>query len=170
LGAVHIEGLDVEVHYKTALQGVGQIRFDIAGTYFKRNDSQNPDGTYSGFVSNQFNALSSGVTPRWKHYASATLDSGPWSSTLGSTFQSGYVDVNVDNDGNNRRVSSMTLWDLQGSYKGFKDITMTFGVKNLFDTNPPLTNQATTFQVGFDQSYYDPRARFVYGNLRYQFK
>ncbi|HEV8500217.1 MAG TPA: hypothetical protein VGR63_01475, partial [Casimicrobiaceae bacterium] len=46
----------------------------------------------------------------------------------------------------------------------------TLGVKNLFDTNPPLSNQQNTFQLGFDPSYYDPRARFVYGSVKYSFK
>jgi iron complex outermembrane receptor protein len=64
----------------------------------------------------------------------------------------------------------MSLWDLQGSYSGFKNWTLTLGVKNLFDTNPPVTNQQNTFQLGFDPSYYDPRARFVYGSVRYAFK
>lgn len=170
LGATHIEGLDIEMHFRAPAQSWGSLKFDVAGTYFLRNDSQNPDGSYSGFISNQNGASTSGVIPRWKHYASATLDSGPWSGTLGNTFQSGYTDVNTDNDGNLRRVSSLTLWDLQGSYKGFKNLTLIVGVKNLLDTNPPATNQATTFQVGFDPSYYDPRARFGYVSAKYAFK
>ena len=170
VGAQHIEGLDLEMHAKLPAQSWGVLRFDIAGTYFLRNDSQNSDGTYSGFIANQFGASTPGVVARWKHYASLTLDSGPWSGTLGNTFQTGYVDVNPDIDGNPRRVSAMSLWDIQGSYKGIKNLTLTLGVKNLLDTNPPATNQATTFQVGFDQSYYDPRARFVYSSVRYAFK
>jgi iron complex outermembrane receptor protein len=43
-------------------------------------------------------------------------------------------------------------------------------VKNVLDTNPPATNQQNTFQVGFDPSYYDPRARFVYGAIKYEFR
>ena len=44
-------------------------------------------------------------------------------------------------------------------------------VKNLFDTNPPFTNSVgLTFQLGYDPSYYDARARFVYGSIRYAFK
>ena len=64
----------------------------------------------------------------------------------------------------------MSLWDLQGSYTGFKHWTLTLGVKNILDTNPPRTNQPTTFQVGFDPSYYDARARFLYTVIRYEFK
>jgi iron complex outermembrane receptor protein len=73
-------------------------------------------------------------------------------------------------NGDQRRVGSLSLWDLQGTYAGFKNTTLTLGVKNLFDTNPPFTNSNLTFQSGYDPSYYDPRARFVYGSIRYAFK
>ena len=72
--------------------------------------------------------------------------------------------------GNPRTVGSLSLWDLQGTYTGFKNTKLTLGVKNLFDTNPPSSNQQATFIVGFDPSYYDPRARFVYGSVSYKFK
>lgn len=170
LGAVHLTGLDFETHYRTPKQSWGTLRFDLAGTYFIRNDAQNTDGSYSGFVANNFGALTSGLVPRWKHYASFSLDSGNWSGTLANTFQTGYIDVNTDGNNDLRRVSAMSLWDVQATYRGFKGLTATVGVKNVLDTNPPQTNQATTFQVGFDPSYYDPRARFAYLNLRYEFK
>ena len=54
--------------------------------------------------------------------------------------------------------------------RGFKNFMLTLGVKNLLDTDPPATNQQNTFQVGYDPSYYDARARFVYGSIRYSFK
>ena len=99
-----------------------------------------------------------------------TWDSGPWSATLANTYQSSYRDWQTDLNGNDRRVGSMSLWDAQGSWSGLKGFTFTLGVKNLFDTNPPATNQQNTFQVGYDPSYYDARARFVYGMVRYEFK
>jgi iron complex outermembrane receptor protein len=81
-----------------------------------------------------------------------------------------YIDVNPDVDGNLRRVGSQSTWDLQGSYTGFKNLTLTLGVKNLMDTNPPFTNSNLAFQAGYDPSNYDARARFVYGSVRYAFK
>ena len=171
VGAAHIEGFDVEAHLKAPPQTWGRLRFDISGTYFKRYDFQNTDGTYSGFIANNFGAVTTGVIPRWKHYATLTWDRGPWSATVGTQYQAAYTDTQpIDDTGTTREVSSMTLWDLQGSYTGIKNLTLTLGVKNLFDSNPPLTNQGNSFQVGFDPSYYDPRARFVYGTIKYAFK
>ena len=90
--------------------------------------------------------------------------------TLANTYQTGYTDVQTDFNGNLRQVGSLSLWDAQASYTGFKNVKLTLGVKNLFDTNPPVTNQIGTFISGFDPSYYDPRARFVYGSVTYSFK
>ncbi len=149
---------------------LGRLRFDLNGTYYLRNDSQNLDGSYSGFVSNQLGAAVAGVLPRWKSYQGFSWDSGPWAASIFNTFQSAYVDAQTDINGDDRKVSSMSLWDLQGSYTGFKGFTITAGAKNLFDTNPPLTNQQNTFQVGYDPNYYDPRARFIYLQLKYAFK
>jgi iron complex outermembrane receptor protein len=99
-----------------------------------------------------------------------TWESGPWAATLANSFQSEYTDVQPDGNGNLRKVSSMSLFDLQGSYKGIRNLTLTLGVKNLLDTNPPETNQQNTFQSRYDASYYDARARFVYGSAQYTFK
>ena len=170
LGAVHIEGIDVEANYRWPRQSWGRVRASISGTYYIRNDAQNLDGTYTGFVANQFGSPVTGVLPRWKHYATLTLDTGPWSFTVANTYQSSYVDVNTDLDGNERRVSSMSLFDVQGQYMGFRNLTLTLGVKNVLDTNPPATNQRISFQAGYDPQYYDARARFVYGQVRYAFK
>ena len=170
LGAIHIEGLDLEAHWKGTAHSWGRIRTDIGGTYYRRYDVQNTDGSYTGFVSNANGAVVTGITPRWRHYASVTWEQGPWAATLANSFQSEYTDVQPDGNGNLRKVSSMSLWDLQGSYKGFRNLTLTLGVKNLLDTNPPETNQQNTFQSRYDASYYDARARFVYGSAQYSFK
>jgi iron complex outermembrane receptor protein len=70
---------------------------------------------------------------------------------------------------NLRRVGSLSIMDVQGQYTGLKNWTFTLGVKNVWDQNPPFTNQNNTFQVGYDPSYYDPRARFVYGRVKFSF-
>ncbi|HJU21792.1 MAG TPA: TonB-dependent receptor, partial [Casimicrobiaceae bacterium] len=105
-----------------------------------------------------------------KQYVSATWDFGPWQAVLANTYQTSYVDQQTDLDGNNRQVGSLSIWDLQASYSGLKNWKFTVGVKNLFDTNPPVSNQQSVFIVGFDPSYYDPRARFVYGTVTFRWK
>ncbi len=169
LGNQHIQGIDLEARYRAPVQSWGRLTFDINGTYYLRYDTENIDGTYSGNVGTIYGSPNSGVIPRWKHYATLTWDQGPWSATLAQTFQSSYTDAQQDFNGL-RTVGSMSLWDLQGTYSGFKNLKLTLGVKNLFDRNPPVSNQDSGFIAGFDPSYYDPRARFVYGSINYKFK
>src|SRR5207253_5317809 len=102
--------------YKFPQMGWGRFRLDMSGTYYRRYDFQNLDGTYSGFISDAFGSPVVGVIPRWKHYLAATFDRGPWSATLANTYQSSYRDWQTDFNGNEREVSTLSLWDLQGSY------------------------------------------------------
>ena len=170
LGETRITGIDVDGRVTFPAQSWGRIRFNINGSYYIKYEAEQPDGSFAGFVSNAYQAVATGITPRWKHYAQLTWDYGPWATTLGQTFQTSYIDVQTDPNGDLRRVGSMSLWDLQVNYSGFKNWNIAVGAKNLFDTNPPVTNSNLTFQSGYDPSYYDPRARFVYARLTYAFK
>ncbi len=171
LGRTKIQAIDVNVQYKSPATDVGTFALGFQATYYIKYDQQQPDGSMAGFVSNAYGAVSPlGVVPRWKWYAPINWSYGPWSATLANTYQSSYIDVTTDFDNNQRRVGSLSLWDLQGSYTGFKDWTLTLGAKNLFDKNPPFTNSPNNQQAGYEPTYYDARARFVYGSIRYAFK
>jgi len=169
LGNQHIQGLDVTARYRTPTYNFGRFTFNINGTYYILYDQQQQDGTYAGFVSSELGNAVPGVIPRWKHYATVSWDYGPWQATIANTYQLSYTDQQTDLDNNERTVGALSLWDLQGVYTGFKNWTLTAGVKNVFDRDPPVSNQQTTFQLGFDPSYYDPRARFVYASIKYSF-
>ena len=106
---------------------------------------------------------------RWKHYATLSWLYGPWIASLSNLYQSSYTDNQTDLDDNERTVGVLTSWDTQVSYTGIKNLRLTLGVKNLFDKDPPVTNQQYTFQSGFDPSYYDARARFLYGSVNWKF-
>ncbi|MEO8923183.1 MAG: hypothetical protein ABI330_10235 [Caldimonas sp.] len=41
-------------------------------------------------------------------------------------------------------------------------MSLRIGVTNIFDRDPPFSNQAEVFQAGYDPSYSDPRGRFCY--------
>jgi iron complex outermembrane receptor protein len=170
LGGVKIRGIDANAQYAFKPSPVGRFRLSLSGTYFLKYDVQQTDGSYAGIVSNTLGSAVTGVSPRWKSYQSVSWDNGPWSATLGNSYQSSYTDWQTDLDGNERTVSSMSLWDLQVTWKGIRNLSLTLGAKNLLDTNPPSTNQQNSFQAGFDPSYYDPRARVVYATATYSFK
>ena len=172
LGRLRTSGIDVDVKWRGPATRIG--RFDVAfdGTYYIEWKAQ-PDG--SDYVSGlgRAQSVAGGPFPRWKHRASLDWSFGPWGATLGQTYQSGYVDSNADRAGNPlpnmRRVAGYDIWDLDARYTGFRNLTLTLGVKNVRDRAPPFTN-LQRFPVGFDPTYADPRGRMFYGAVRYAFK
>jgi len=167
LGETRIEGIDVDLRYRTPQTVAGRFRFGLNGTYYTKYDIQQIDGSFAGQI-----GLYSGIggaINRWKHYATIDWDYGAWGATLAQTFGLGYTDANPDVNGNPRRVGNYDVYDLQGRFTGVKNLTVAVGVKNLFNRAPPFTNQAFTFQNGYDPSYADPRGGFWYANIGYKF-
>lgn len=51
-----------------------------------------------------------------------------------------------------------------------RSTTLAFGIRNLFDRDPPFTNQGDRFQVGYDPNYGDPRGRTFHARVSYAFQ
>jgi iron complex outermembrane recepter protein len=69
-----------------------------------------------------------------------------------------------------RHMGSSSSWDLQGRYTGFAGWQLAFGVRTLFDADPPFTVQGNTFQVGFNPLAASPLGRAWYLRAGYAFK
>ncbi len=111
---------------------------------------------------------------RWKHQLGFTLASGPWSGTLTQAYTHGYKDelpVGTVPPGFNPDVKSYTLYDLSVSYTGIKNLTLTGGIKNLLDTDPPFTAHNLDFAAGagWDPRVADPRGRAYTLRVNYKF-
>jgi iron complex outermembrane receptor protein len=128
--------------------------------------TQHLAGQYGGGVA--ATVIGSGATggfPRWKHNASLTADLGRLQLTLHQLFVGRYADTDPSRD-----VASYNIFGLNAAFTGIRNFTISAGVKNLFDTDPPFTRQAQSFQVGYDPALADPTGRFYYASVRYRFK
>ena len=137
---------------------------------------QQPDGSFAGTVANQLGASTSGLIPRYKQYATITWENGPWSATLGNLHQNGYTDVGdadiFTNEIESRRVGTLSQWDLSGTYKGFKNLTLTAGIKNLLNDDPPFSvtyDTNTGAGSSWEPRVADPRGRAYTLRLEYKF-
>ncbi len=171
LGNTHLNGVDIDLRLRVPTSTMGRFTVGLNGTYITRYDGQNLDGSYVGQVANA-NVFTGSVLPRWKHIANVTWDYGPWLASVTQNFQAAYEDLPSNITGQTRRVGVYETFDVQGSYLGFKNTSLTLGVKNVFDKDPPYSNVggAVYFQSGYDASYADVRGRFVYGKVTYAFK
>ena len=93
LGRVKIEGIDFDSSAsELAGVGMGQLYARYNGTYYTKWDEEQIDGSIISRVANQYEASTTGLLPRYKHYATLNWSRGPWSATLGNLYQNGYTD------------------------------------------------------------------------------
>ena len=88
-----------------------------------------------------------------------------WSERYG--FGTGVIPA-----GQPSRIKSYTLYNLTASYTGIKNTTLTGGITNLFNTDPPFANSYDT-NTGSGSSWEprvaDPRGRSFIIGAEYKF-
>jgi len=83
---------------------------------------------------------------KWKHVALATYKQGDWSTTLTNVYRAGYKDQVLPGVANgvvkpadlNPDVKAYSIFHLSLTYNGVPNTTITAGIKNLFDKDPPF--------------------------------
>ncbi len=167
LGKVKTDGVDVSLTVRSPMHTWGIVTVALDGTWVHRYRYQNErDGEY---IDNVGRYADNYVVFRWRHNASLTWRQGPWSATVAHNFRTRYDDQNLVDAQYFNRVSSYSLVNLSGTYTGFANVTLTAGVKNLFDKDPPFSNQGTVFQKGYDPRYTDAIGRALYLRGTYAF-
>jgi iron complex outermembrane receptor protein len=173
LSELKTEGVDFGVQYRFPTTNWGRFGFVFNGTYLMKWDqrstgqeTQHLVGHYAGGVA--ATVIGSGATggfPRWKHNATLTYDQGPLQLTLNQLFVGHYIDADEA-----RTVGTYSVFNLNAAYTGwYKGLTLTLGVRNVMDRDPPYTRQTQAFQVGYDPALTDPMGRFYYASVRYRF-
>ena len=96
----------------------------------------------------------------------------PWSVTVTENFQTGAYDQSPGpGTGTNLRIiGHYDVWNVGLAYAGFRNWTLSGGIKNLLDRDPPFSNQTQSFQVGYDPTYADPHGRVYWLGVRYAFR
>jgi iron complex outermembrane receptor protein len=172
-GTMDVDGVDLDLRYREKL-GPGVLSVGLNSTYYFTFDQSSPGGTVSQKVGTTVDSQGNpviastngldgyGVILRYKQYLSGTWQQGDWATTVGNSFATGY-NAGWDLNGDPTRMPSMTLWDLQVAYTGFKNAVLTLGGRNIFDKQPAtFVSVSNAFQSGYDPSQYDPRGRFIY--------
>jgi len=170
LGGTKVQGYDTDFTWHLPANALGKFTYNLSGTYFVKYDTENPDGTWTGGVSNTNNQSTGGVIPRWKVYQSLNFKRDVWDATLAYSWQSDYWDLPGNLPPHNTiQIPSYGTFDAVVSYTGIKNLNLGLGVKNLADRNPPHVIDGFSFQEGYDPQYVDPRARYVYLRANYKF-
>jgi iron complex outermembrane receptor protein len=193
VGSANIEGIDYSVTVNNQI-GSAELTTTLAGTYMIENNYLRT-GTGTGDTPAIFDTSlgikgpDDNVVFRNRFRIVNTLTHGDFAHSININYQSGWTDENFAGGDSSIRLAS----DLGQIYTGgvqldipsyttvdylttynfdemVKNLTVTFGVNNLFDQAPPRAlGENGGHQEGFDPRYYDVFGRTYYLNAQYSF-
>jgi iron complex outermembrane receptor protein len=159
LGTTNAAGFDVTLSAAVPPNEWGVLRAGVQGSYVTRYETQ-INGVQ--FVSMLGSAVNGAPIPRWRSTLTLDWSRGPWGATLAQVYSRGYTDQQPGPDGAPRRVSAMSTWDLQLRTTAIAGWRWALGVQNLFDSDPPASNQIRTIQAAYDPKIASPLGRTFY--------
>lgn len=176
LGELKTSGLDLDIRSGFTLGSMGRLNIGFAATRTLNYELQNgKDLPFTDYVGKSLGG--NPPVPEWQHTLSFDWTLGAWNVALENVFTKGWQEsaevvntnlgVNAPHD-----VKDTSRWNLAVSYRGFKNLRMTLGARNAFDQDPPFVASSSygSHAAGFAGSFADPRGRFIYGTVTYQFK
>jgi iron complex outermembrane recepter protein len=166
LGDLKASGIDLSGSYRLPL-GASALTFRLQSSYMLQSDYQD----YAGGPFNQNVGAFVGAGPifRWQHNGNVNWTRGAVDLGLAVHYKSSYLDQ-PNARGSGHRVGAYTTFDVYGAWHPLKSLTLTAGVRNLLDRDPPLSYQTTVFQAGYDPRYSDPTGRSFYVRGSYTFR
>lgn len=162
-------GVDLDGRVRVPGTALGTLTFRNLFTYYTTQKSR-ANATSDWAEYNGTYAL-----PRWRNHFIAGFDKGPWSGQMAVRAVGGFwdSDLPLPDAAGGHWVSTYEETDVMAQYSGFKDWTITGGIKNVFDRMPPfsVTNATdnTYTQMGFAELYTN-RGRFFYVGASYKFR
>ncbi|MET0209236.1 MAG: TonB-dependent receptor [Burkholderiaceae bacterium] len=178
-GETQTRGLEFSLRGNAALNG-GRLSAGLDGTYLLKKKSKLLDNVPFGPSEVGQFTRSSELGIRWKHSAYINYSYGDWALSLRQQYSSGYfgyVPPGVAN-GNasaplfDPRVKPYYLHHASLAYSGIKNLTITAGVKNIFDQDPPFANSYdsnTGSGSSWEPRVADPRGRSFTLGVDYKF-
>ena len=177
LGKSFSSGIDFDVTGRVNTP-IGRLTSNVRATYML-NDKQQllAGGEYFSTIADNHPSIGD-VTFRWKGQWTNTLQTGNWAHAANINFQSGYKDfpTEVENLANGEtevvrlKVKPYVTLDWQTAYTWNKQLTLSLGIKNVFDKEPPLSLRVKGgHMLGFDYRYYSPIGRTFQARASYDF-
>lgn len=167
-GSRRTQGIEVSARGGVDAFG-GQLSFGMDGTYLlRKRDRLVPVVPYTDRIG--VYSLSGDLGLRWKHSAYITWSSEDWRLSLSQLFRQGYTNQKLDGVARGtvtppdlvERVDDYVIYNLSVGYSINEQFQLTFGVRNLLDSDPPfaVTYDTNTGAGGsWEPRVADPRGR-----------
>jgi iron complex outermembrane receptor protein len=117
---------------------------------------------------------------KWKHTAYVSYKKGDWSALFQNVYRHGYLDQvlpgvasgKVTPSNYDPKVDAYSIFHISATYSGIKNLTLTAGIKNLFDKDPPFAityDGNTGAGSSWEPRVADPRGRSLTLMANYKF-
>lgn len=196
IGGTLTDGIDVGGSYALPSMSTGDIKFGLDATYIRKYEETFPNASGGGATVTQLAGIERGGTvfpfgvPHWKARGSVVWTVSSWrlewdmryisalteacsdaSDNSPTSFTNMGLCSNPDYTNNSLSTNHLgqTIYhDVQMNYTyDSLNTTFTFGIRNLFDKNPPSSTQQEL--NSFDPTLYDVPGRFFYGRVSVKF-
>ena len=149
LAQIKTSGLDVTANYTHKLPNLGSMNLNFVGTYLKEFITEPIPGLGDYDCAGFFGPTCGTPLPEWRHKLRATW-STPWNADLALTWRF-MGEVKYEGRSSNPllagtvpsiddKMKAMNYFDIAGSWYFTKNLSITGGVNNLLDTDPPIVN------------------------------
>lgn len=164
-GKLEVEGVDVEANYRfdfgdfgmtSGLDQFGGLSFNFQGSYLDKyavttlpGDEPYDCAGYYGGTCTSSGTPASAPMPEWRHKLRATWRT-PWDFELSTTWR--YVssvksdrfvfDQAATETWRDDKLTDKNYFDIAGTWAVRENMTLRFGVNNVFDNEPPLVSQS----------------------------
>jgi iron complex outermembrane receptor protein len=178
-GETRTKGLEIGLRGNTKA-GAARISMGMDISYLLEKKSRLLASSPMGASEIGVFTRSSDLGIRWKHTAFVTYTQGEWSGTLSQVYRGGYAGYVPPGVANGTIMPSQwdpvvkpySIFHASVKYTGFKNLELSLGVKNLFNTDPPFANAYDT-NTGSGSSWEprvaDPRGRSYLATVDYKF-
>ncbi|WP_338764212.1 TonB-dependent receptor [Massilia sp. METH4] len=180
MGGLRTRGIDASVNYTWPATQWGKFGVSMEGTYVDRYEGQNePSGEWIDSVGKP-GALATGATSantyvyRWKHNLRLSWNWQKFGAQLMQAYTSHYEDTNAQPNQKPgqpffNEIDHYTLYNLTTNWNFSDKLKLTFGINNLLDEDPPLSNQRIGSRVVFAQNVSKPIGRAYNVRVNYTF-
>ncbi len=170
---VETSGIDVDARLRFNNVMGGTVTLKNSTTYYTSMKRQSGTGGSWEYTLDTYG------NPRVRNVFRASYETPSWLFSAAHKFVGGFRDTDALPTGDKptadsvRTVDSFSQVDISAAYKGWKGVTLTGGVQNVFDKMPPFSLQNASSnqysQMGFAELY-SSRGRFYYLSAEYRFK
>ena len=178
LGELKTSGVDIDLRGSIPLGDMGTLRPGFNATHISKWKRQSEKGgAFTSFEGTAGDGAGVQPVPEWQHSASLDWAFGSFNFTVENTFVKGWtesaglVEANVFVAAEHK-VKDTNRINLAAGYTGIKGLNLRLGVKNVTDKEPPFTAVSSngSHAAGYAASFADPRGRYWYGSVSYEFK